>query len=87
MGRKFHNCNEPNEFGAADELLELIAAAPAGMDRRELQRAFRQVCDAHHYTSDTTGMRLLHLLEYSGKVVVHRDSPRVIRLARAREES
>jgi hypothetical protein len=86
--RRFKNCQEPAYFEQADELLELIAAQPAGVERRELTPMFREIADKRGLvSSDTMGMKLLGMLEYAGAVVVHRDSPNVIRLVRVRKEA
>ena len=86
--RSYRNCNEPAQFKAADRLLELITeAGPAGVNDRELRKLFRVVVDEFDYKTDASGMQMLHLLEYEGSVVVYRDSPRCIRLVRARAES
>lgn len=78
------NCQEPKLFAAADDLYAALAAIPPGVDRRELQTVFRNVGDQHHYMDGAAMMQALHLLEYAGRVVVHRDGKRSIRLVRAR---
>lgn len=79
------SCQEPRQFAAADRLLSILRASyPAGANRRELQTAFRVVGEEFHYLTDSSGMQLLHLLEFAGDVVVHRDGPKTIRLVRVR---